>query len=124
MTNGRDKGIVEINGREYVVCPKGAFIDLDGNLCGFLCGDIVRECQLEEEESNLIDSLVSAETKRLGEGTKAALVEVVIGAAVVIVVGAIILPYLTGDMEADAAERQAEKMQKRLEEARKRHSGD
>ena len=128
MTNGRDKGIVEINGNKYVVCPEGAFIDFEGNLRGFLCGDIVHECQMEEED-NFIDTLVSkANAKRAESETKAALVEPIIITAAI--ASAAIAIYEArrqakeAEEEARLAEARAAEMQRRLEEARARHESE
>jgi 6-phosphogluconate dehydrogenase len=130
MTDERDKGIVEINGKEYVICPEGAFIDLDGNLCGFLCGDIVHECQMEEEGDNLVDTIVStAEKKKAGEGTKAALVELVVITAVAItaIIGVVNArkqgreQVRDAEAEADEAEARAADMQRRLDERRRKN---
>lgn len=134
------KGSVEINGKEYVVGPGGVFVDLDGNVCGFLGGDIVRECQLEEEGENFVDTLVGTLTKKEEEegakglrrgigrrGMAFTPLQYLAMAETTVVAGLVATAIHEGREAEKAYERQVEaeyrakEMERRVQEARERH---
>jgi len=139
---------VTINGTTYVVAPGGVLADLDGNLCGFVGGDIVKAAGIADDTPNFSDTLVGAFAQRMtadgAKGNWAArglragialtapeMVAVGLGAA-----GAMALADAAGraynmerderelikdENEANEAEARARETERRVREARSRH---
>lgn len=127
-----ERELITIEGHEYVVAPNGAMFDDDGNVCGFLGSDIVGG------ENNLVDSYMSALEKEFAEegakgvglaGARASgclplpILGAVVAVGSTIAVGMAVkegVALLDAKAEQKQAEKQAEEMQRRLEEHRRR----
>ena len=55
-----DEGVLTINDKKYVVGHGGMLVDLDGNLCGYLGSDLVKQCGVTDRGDNLVDLLSEA----------------------------------------------------------------
>lgn len=115
-----EKGIMSIKGKEYVIGPDGRFADLNGNLCGFVNSEIVNDHGLMDEGENFVD-LLTETASDAKDGIHPAMPVIMWGAGQIIHAGYERYRQRQAEDEADRAERRAEEMQKRLEEARRKH---
>ena len=126
------QGSINIDGKEYVLGQDGRFLDLDGKLCGFVGSEIVKGSGLTHRGDNLVDMLAAAltQTKPVGakasgirppQGTHLAMPVIIAGTGMIIRAGYEYIRKRQAEGEADRAEEAAKEMQKRLEEARRRH---
>lgn len=122
---------INVNGREYVLCPGGGFLDLDGNLCGFVGSDVTGD----SDTPHIVDQMVqafAAESEKAGAKGAGAMragltmspagaVALGVGAVAAEAIGRAARDWYAAEREADTAEARARETQRRLEETRRRH---
>lgn len=118
-----------VNGQEYLLGPGGAFLDLDGNLCGFVGSDVTQE----RDAPHFVDQMVAAiaaKSQQAGAKGGAATAGMAFTAPGLVAMGVVAMGgAMIGNAayeaweasnEADQAEQRAREMQARLQAARAR----
>ncbi len=106
---------ITIIDNDYILGSNGVLVDVQGNLCGYICSDIVKHSGLEADKENLVDRIKPEVTKKVQNKidiiakekdsniAAAVVVGLAIGAAIAVgAQTAADLYYGVGQAEADA----------------------
>jgi hypothetical protein len=120
---------VNVNGQDYAVGRNGSIADADGNICGFLGSDILKNVGPDVATENFSDAIVSGFTKAAVEsGAKDPRASFLLGAPEMVAAGAAVMGAAAighaayqayqANQQANRAEQQAAAMQQRLAQRR------